>query len=154
MDCVFLVENKLMQLLDHFHPPLSLFSSRLIAFFSRLIAFESVPPRSPNGAACPSPKPMYRQSKSLFRPAHWPHATASGHPSLAAMAVAPARSAAWTGRSASVRVTSQLSPHARATRQPVLESWGGGSQTGLQRRKGVRHHSAACTSPTGPRAMS
>jgi hypothetical protein len=44
---------------------ISLFSSRLIAFFSRLIAFESVPPRNPNGAASPSPKPRRASRRRL-----------------------------------------------------------------------------------------
>src|SRR5437879_4478209 len=88
-----------------------------------------------------------RKSKSLFRPAPWPHA-AAGPSSLAAMAATPAPSsrlpqwrparlrAAWTGRAASVRVASQRFPRARASGRPVS---GGEFQTGFQRHKGVRH---------------
>src|SRR5712691_8959918 len=51
----------------------------------------------------------YRKSKNLFRPAPKPNAAR--------------RSAAWTGRADSVRVTSQRFPRARASGRPVLERW-------------------------------
>ena len=118
---------------------ISLFS-RLMAFFSRLIAFESVPPRSPNGAACPSPKPRRASRRRLAASAGCARRPPLGAGELGATSVGGAGATGWVGASGGKGRSRAAVPPA-----PPQPRWRPGRRPGRALRRGP----VACRLPTG-----